>query len=148
MKPPAWCDAAEHGIAGELKDAEGLPEWAQEYFLVGRLANKVTGSKQVFSLGGGGISAHEAKASADSGVDWIVYALSRGREEAHPTLADWAAENPSSSVKLRRDLDPNEDMAFSKAENRKKADAAATAAAVAAGASAATAVAATAADGG
>jgi len=124
MKPPAWRDAADHGITEELKDTEGLPEWAQEYFLVGRLANKVTGSKQVFSLGGGGIAAHEAKASANSGVEWTVYALSRGRDEAHPTLADWAAENPSSSVKLKRDLDPDENKAFSKVENRKKADAA------------------------
>merc|ERR1719461_557121 len=119
MKPPTWRDATDHGITDELKDTQGLPEWAQEYFLVGRLANKATGSKQVFSLGGGGISAHEAKSSANSGVEWTVYALSRGREEAYPTLADWAAENPSTSMKLRRNLDPNEDLAFCKADNRK-----------------------------
>jgi len=120
MKPPIWRDAADHGITEELKDAQGLPEWAQEYFLVGRLACKATDSKQVFSLGGGGISAHEAKASADSGVEWTVYALSRGREEAYPTLADWAAENPGPTVRLRLNLDPDEDMAFCNVDNRKK----------------------------
>jgi len=120
MKPPEWQEAADHGITEELKGTEGLPEWAQEYFLLGRLACKVTGSKKVLSLGGGGISAHEAKASASSGVSWIIYALSRGREEKFPTLADWAAEHPSSAVTLKRNLDPNEAMAFSNESNRKK----------------------------
>jgi len=118
MKPPAWRDAADHGITEELKDAQDLPDWAQEYFLVGRLASKATGSKQVFSLGGGGIASHEAKASANSGVQWTIYALSRGRDEAYPTLADWAAENPSSSVRLQRNIDPDEDRAFCNADNR------------------------------
>jgi len=120
MKPPAWRDAADRGIMEELKDMDGLPEWAQEYFLVGRLACKATGSKRVFSLGGGGIAAHEAKASANSGMEWTIFALSRGRDEAYPTLADWAAENPRSGVQLRRNLDPNEAMAFCHDGNRKK----------------------------
>merc|ERR1712113_1243103 len=112
MKPPTWRDAAEHGITEELKGVQDLPEWAQEYFLLGRLACKLTGSKTVFSLGGGGISAYEAKASATSGALWTIYAMSRGRKEAYPTLADWAAENPSSGVTLRRNFDPHEAMAF------------------------------------
>jgi len=41
-------------------------------FLMGRLACKITGSQQVFSLRGGGISAHEAKASGSFGVKWTV----------------------------------------------------------------------------
>jgi len=118
MKTPTWHDAANQGITDELKDTQGLPDWAHEYFLVGRLACKTTGSKQVFSLGGGGIAAHEAKAGAKDGVVWTIYALSRGREEQYPTLADWAAENPSSCVYLRRNLDPNEAQAFSKPENK------------------------------
>jgi hypothetical protein len=118
MKPPVWRDAADCGITAELQDVKGLPEWAQEYFLMGRLACKATGSKLVFSLGGGGISAHEAKASATSGTLWTIYALSRGREEANPTLADWAAENPSSGVTLRRNVDPHEAMAFANERNR------------------------------
>jgi len=124
MKPPEWGEAAEHGITDELNDTEGMPDWAQEYFLLGRLACKVTGSKQVLSLGGGGIAAHEAKASAKSGVSWTIYALSRGREETFPTLADWAAENVENpgigGLKLKRNLDPNEAMAFCNESNRKK----------------------------
>jgi len=120
MKPPAWRDAADHGVIEEMKDVDGLPEWAQEYFLVGRLACKTTGSKKVISLGGGGITAHEAKASANSGMEWTIFALSRGRDEAYPTLADWAAENLSSGVQLRRNLDPNEAMAFCHDANRKE----------------------------
>jgi len=120
MKPPFWREAADHGITHELKDTTGMPEWAQEYFLLGRLACKVIGSKRVFSLGGGGISAHEAKASAKSGVSWNIYALSRGRDEQYPTLADWAVENPGTGIKLIRNLDPNEAMAFSNRSNVKK----------------------------
>jgi len=118
LKPPIWRDAAHSGITEELQDVHGLPDWAQEYFLVGRLACKATGSNLVFSLGGGGISAHEAKASATSGAVWTIYALSRGRKEVNPTLADWAAENPSSGVRLRRNLDPDEAMAFGNESNR------------------------------
>jgi len=120
MKPPFWGEAANYGITEELKDTEGMPQWAQEYFLLGRLACKLTGSKQVLSLGGGGISAHEAKVSAKSGVSWTIYALSRGRQEQFPMLADWAAENPSPGIKLKRNLDPNEAMAFCSETNRKK----------------------------
>jgi len=124
MKPPFWGEAANYGIIEELKDTEGMPEWAQEYVLLGRLACKLTGSKQMLSLGGGGISAHEAKASAKSGVSWTIYALSRGREETFPTLADWAAENAENpgigGLKLKRNLDPNEAMAFCNESNRKK----------------------------
>jgi len=120
LKPPIWRDAADYGITKELEDVQGLPVWAQEYFLMGRLACKATGSKQVFSLGGGGISAHEAEASRTSGTVWTIYALSRGRKEAYPTLADWAAENPSLGVILRRKLDPDEAMAFCNERNRTK----------------------------
>jgi len=74
----------------------------------------------MFSLGGGGIWKHEAMASANSGVAWTIYALSGGRNEAHPTLADWAVENPSSAVKLRQTLDPDEALAFCKDENKPK----------------------------
>jgi len=118
LKPAIWRDAADYGITEEQQDVQGLPDWAQEYFLMGRLACKATGSKQVFSLGGGGIAAHEAEASTSSGAVWTIYALSRGRKEAHPTLADWAAENPSSGVKLRRNLDPDEATAFCNERNR------------------------------
>jgi len=118
LKSPTWRDAADQGITEELKSLENFPEWAQEYFLMGRLACKITGSQKVFSLGGGGISAHEAKASGSTGVKWTVYALSRGRDEAYPTLADWAAENQGPDVKLRRNLDPDEAKAFSKEENK------------------------------
>jgi len=120
LKPPNWRDAADSGILEELKALQ-VPEWAQEYFLLGRVACNATCSKKVFSLGGGGISKHEAMASANSGVAWTIYALSRGRNEAHPTLADWAIENASSAVKLRRNLDPGEALAFCKDENKPKA---------------------------
>jgi len=120
LKPAIWRDAADYGITEELEDVQGLPDWAQEYFLMGRLACKATGSKQIFSLGGGGIAAHEAKVSTNSGAVWTIYALSRGRKEAYPTLADWAAENPSLGVVMRRDLDPDEAMAFCNERNRKK----------------------------
>jgi len=120
LKSPIWRDAADHGITKELQDVQGLPEWAQKYFLMGRLACKATGSKQVFSLGGGGISAHEAEASTNSGTLWTIYALSRGRKEAYSTLADWAAENPSPGVTLRRNLDPDEAVAFCNERNRTK----------------------------
>jgi len=120
LKPPNWRDAADSGILEELKALQDLPEWAQEYFLLRRVACNATCSKKVCSLGVGGISKHEAMASANSGVVWTIYVLSRGRNEAHPTLADWAVENPSSAVKLRRHLDPGEALAFCKDENKPK----------------------------
>merc|ERR1719346_613273 len=102
----------------ELTALQDFPAWAQEYFLMGRLACNATRSKKVFGLGGGGISAHEARASANAGVAWTIYALSRGRNEAHPTLAGWAAENPRSCERLQRNLDPEEAFAFCKDENK------------------------------
>jgi len=53
------------------------------------------------------------------GVEWTVYALSKGRETAYLTLADTVAENPSTTVKLHRDLDANENRAICHADNRK-----------------------------
>jgi len=41
LKLPTWRDAADKGITEELKSVENYPEWAQEYFLMGRLACKI-----------------------------------------------------------------------------------------------------------
>merc|ERR1719443_2413181 len=72
---------------------------------------KVTGSKRVISLGGGGISANEAASGMkQDGVDWCVFALGRGREEKHPTLLDWAAK--TEGVTFVRGKDPNEQQGF------------------------------------
>merc|ERR1711924_309423 len=104
--PPDWKDAARYGVTEEMKTVTDLPDWAQEYFLLGRLAIKVTGSKRVIALGGGGISANEASVGMRDGVEWTVYAVSRGREEKFPTLLNWAAETPG--VNLVSGKDPNE----------------------------------------
>lgn len=108
-KPPLWREATDYGIVEELTD------WA--YFRVGSgivplgAFGLVTGSKQVLSLEGGGISVHEAKASAKRSMLWTIYALSLGHEKQFPTRADWAAENPSPGIKMKCNLDQTEAMA-------------------------------------
>ena len=68
---------------------------------------KVTGSKRVISLGGGGITANEAAVGMrEDGVEWCVYALSRGREEKFPTLLNWAADTDGAT--LIKGKDPKE----------------------------------------
>jgi len=112
LQPPNWVDASRFGIAGDAEKASssGLPEWAQEDFLRGRLALSVTGSKRVISLGGDSIVSHEARLSVNCGIDWIIYALSRGKKEKIPTLMDWAVSQ--ANLKLVRGKDANEADAF------------------------------------
>jgi len=110
LVPPDWKDAVPCGVADEMKKVGDLPLWAQEYFLLGRVACKFTGSKLVISLGGGGISAKEALAGIDDGMEWRIFALSRGRAEQHPTILNFAAAEPR--AKLITGKDPNESEAF------------------------------------
>jgi len=46
LKSPTWRDAADQSITEELKIFENFPEWALDYFLMGRLACKITGSQK------------------------------------------------------------------------------------------------------
>merc|ERR1712060_521233 len=67
-------DAKTFGVHAEVdKYCKELPEWAQEYFALGRCAMKVTGSTQVVALGGGGIAGNEAHVGSQDGVQWQIY---------------------------------------------------------------------------
>lgn len=90
--------------------AAGLPGGAVKFFLLGRLATKITQTRRVVSLGGGGIVGCEMQCGLKDEARWTVYALNRGRREDNPTLLDVAACNPI--VELVRNVDPNEAMAF------------------------------------
>ena len=63
------------------------------------------------ALGGGGIAGNEAEASFADGVQWTVFALSRGKKEAFPSLLDFAAAHEG-PVTLVRGKDPTEAQAF------------------------------------
>ena len=58
--------------------------------MLGRTALKITQSRRVVAMGGGGIAASEASAGFGDGVQWTVYALSRGKKEEFPSLCDFA----------------------------------------------------------
>lgn len=108
--PPANKDAVRFGIDEEVKKVPDLPDWAQEYFILGRVASKATGSKTVISLGGGGIAANEASVGIDDGQQWHIFALSRGKKEQFPSLLNFAAAEPR--AKLIKGKDPNESDGF------------------------------------
>jgi len=110
--PPTWEDANKVDVLKELEQAQDLPQWAAEYFLLGRTAMKATGSKSVISLGGGGISAREAEAGVKDGVLWVIYALSRGQDEKFPTLCNWARDQKDPAIQFVRGSDPDERRAF------------------------------------
>ena len=89
-----------------------LPDWARDYYTLGRAAIKVSGSAKVVSLGGGGIAAREAAAGIREGASWTVFAMGRGKKESHASLCDMAAAHPH-VVTLIRGKDPDEALAFS-----------------------------------
>ena len=89
-----------------------LPDWARNYYTLGRAAIKVSGSAKVVSLGGGGIAAREAAAGIREGASWTVFAMGRGKKESHASLCDMAAAHPR-VVTLIRGKDPDEALAFS-----------------------------------
>jgi len=107
-------DNAAYGVDKELIDFCGeYPGWAQEYFALGRIAMHITKSKRVISAGGGGIAGAEAMAGFGAGVQWTVYALSRGRKEEFPTLCDFArAQKGKGPIELVEGDDANEALAF------------------------------------
>merc|ERR1712087_852783 len=75
-----------------------------------------TGSKQVIALGGGGIAGAEAQAGFHDGVEWTVYALSRGQKEKFSSLCDFAWDNKDNPlIRLITGKDSSEANAFSKA---------------------------------
>lgn len=100
------CLSAEFGRLG------AFPKWAQECYVLGRMALKATASKQVIALGGGGVVGQEAEASFSDGVQWAVYALSRGQKEQHPTIMDWAFKTRSSNLLFLCGKDPKYADAF------------------------------------
>jgi len=109
-------DAISVGITAEVvaADCEGMPE----FFTLGRTAIRATGSKTVVSLGGGGISAREAKAGLrDDGTAWTVFAVGRGRKEEKASLCDFvlsqaAGLEDGGLLTLVRGKDPKEGDAF------------------------------------
>lgn len=111
-------EAESKQLAAEVdKLPEGLPGWAKDFFVLGRAAILATGSKKVVCLGGGGITGREAEASMSmqQGVSWTVFAASRGKQEEHPSVVDWAVENEQTfkdHVKLVKGKDPNEEQSM------------------------------------
>jgi len=108
----------QYGVTAEIDAvklrAPNMPSFALEFTALGRIAQKVTGTHAVISLGGGGIAKEEALLGLKDGtVQWTVYALSRGRNEEHPTLCDFAMEDDCpKNVRFVQGKDPNERKAF------------------------------------
>lgn len=110
-------DAKDFGFLSDLHCAPSLPQDAQGVLLLGRIALKATGGQYVVALGGGGVVRREAEASVREGVQWTVYALSRGKQEDFPTLIDWAALHSATgseedSVRFICGADPSYIRAF------------------------------------
>ena len=89
-----------------------MPQWALQYYALGRVAIKATGSMFVLCLGGGGIAQNEAEANILDGGSWVVFALSRGRKESYPSVLDWAQKNKGPNVQFVCGKDPNERDGF------------------------------------
>ena len=108
-------DAQTLGISEEVSRVQELPMWAQEFFLLGRVAIKATGSKMVICVGGGGITGQEADASFEdgAGIQWTVFAVSRGKKEQYPSMLDWAATASSPHVEFVHGLDEQEADGYS-----------------------------------
>jgi len=93
LKFPSLVDAKRLGVLEEMAKAVELPDWAQEYFLLGRVACQATQSTLVISMGGGGISKSEAEAGIAIGVEWEVIDLRRAPNSGNPVDADgWRDE--------------------------------------------------------
>jgi len=93
LKFPSLVDARRLGVLEEMAKAAELPDWAQEYFLLGRVACQATRSSLVISMGGGGISKSEAVAGIAIGVEWEVIDLRRKPNPGNPVGADgWRDE--------------------------------------------------------
>lgn len=90
--------------------ASGLPGGAIKFFLLGRLAAKITGTRRVVALGGGGIVGCEMRCGLQDGTRWTVFAMSRGRPEGARTLMDASADE--ANVELVRGVDQNEGQGF------------------------------------
>merc|ERR1712232_1377372 len=82
-------DKERFGLETEEEFVKSLPYFAQEHYILGRIAMKCTGSKRVVAVGGGGIAGKEASSSFQDGVHWTVFAISRGEREKQETLLDW-----------------------------------------------------------
>jgi hypothetical protein len=112
LKFPGLVDAKRLGVLEEMAKASELPDWAQEYFLLGRVACQSTKSKLVISMGGGGISKSEAEAGMAIGVEWKILDLRRKgdgpdgwRDEKGRALMDWVKTEmakPESSILMEK----------------------------------------------
>eukprot|EP00929_Paragymnodinium_shiwhaense_P084506 TRINITY_DN45186_c0_g1_i1.p1 TRINITY_DN45186_c0_g1~~TRINITY_DN45186_c0_g1_i1.p1 ORF type:complete len:887 (-),score=296.09 TRINITY_DN45186_c0_g1_i1:74-2734(-) len=114
LRRPGFEDAVAAGVIGDLDRVQDLPVWAEEYFLLSRLLQKVSRVTHVVAIGGDSLVAKEAAVSVESGVGWTVYALSRGRQERLPSLMDWALSEPT--ARLIRGRDPHELLSFAAEE--------------------------------
>jgi len=95
-------------ITGENSSLGDMPQCAQQFYALGRVAIKATGSKFVLCLGGGGIARKEAEAYTFDGGRWVVFALSRGKKESYPSVLDWAQKNKNPNVQFVCGKDPDE----------------------------------------
>jgi len=109
-------DAARSKLAGEVEMLPlAFPDWARDFFVLGRVAILATCSERVVCLGGGGITGWEAEESLGQGLNWTIYAACRGTQEDHPSVVDWAVKNESSFreiVTLVRGKDPDETLSM------------------------------------
>lgn len=106
------------GLAGEDSFVKTLPALAREFYVLGRVAIKCTGSKHVVAVGGGGIAGKEAAVSLNDGVHWTIFAVSRGEHETQETLLDWAKGNPDPNLDFVTGFDPNEAKGYKSAQTR------------------------------
>ena len=105
-------DKAMNMMTSETKRLGDMPQWCLEYYALGRVAIKATGSMFVLCLGGGSIAQNEAEANIKAGGSWVVFALSRGEKERFPSVMDWAQQNHGHNVQFVRGKDPHEQDGF------------------------------------
>jgi len=117
LKFPTLEDAKKLGVIEEMASASELSEggkesWAQEYFVLGRVACHVTQSRSVICLGGGGITRHEGKVGIAKGAKWEVFNLRRkGNPTYHTVDADgWRDEKGNALMDWVRSLEKDTSM--------------------------------------
>lgn len=102
-------------LATEAHMVVGFSKDEQDAYFLGRVALKTTAAAETVAIGGPGIAAVLAEVSMDEGVNWTIFAVSRGVQERQPSLLDWASAAPRSrGVHLRflRGLDPQEPLGY------------------------------------
>lgn len=107
-------DAERFSVKTELWRVRRFKKDVHDSYILGRIAMSLTAARLVVCLGGVLSISQEAEASLPDGVQWTIYALSRGTKERDPSLVEWAASKKHSQLELIEGKDESEANALSK----------------------------------